>query len=345
MRILKRILFLLMALIGLGLVVALFLPKHFEYERSIDINASKELVFNIVNDLKTQDTWGPWQKEDPSIKNTYNEVGSGVGQVSSWTSEKSGNGKQTITESTPPNSVKTKVEFEGQGGGDGWFRLEDGENGATKTYWGMSFDAPWPMNLMTALFAGGAMNKMFDDGLASLKKMAEEQAAAAPAATGGLEVKEMDFPGVTYLGIRQKTSFEEATGQSFFSDRITKIIGMMEKAKIQPAGSPTGVYYTWDETSKTTDMVVAMPIAKGTAVAGDPSLKVFDLPANKALVVDYYGPYDGMTKAHEALGAYIKQNNLKEIAPVLEEYVTDPEVEKDQGKWLTKVYYFVEANK
>ncbi|MCC6722922.1 MAG: SRPBCC family protein [Saprospiraceae bacterium] len=345
MGILKKILFAILGIIALAILVAAFLPKNFEYERSIDINASKEVVFSIVNDLKTQDVWGPWQKQDPTIKNIYNEVASGVGQVSSWTSEGSGNGKQTITESTPPTSVKVKVEFEGQGGGDGWYKLADGENGATKTSWGMAFDAPWPTNIFTALFAGSMMNKMFDTGLTDLKKMAEAQAAAAPAATGSFEVKETNFPGATYLGIRQEASFDEAMKQSFFSERIGKVMGLMEKAKLQGAGSPTSVYFLWDEATKKTDMAVAMPIAKGTAIAGDPSIKVFDVPANKALVVDYYGAYEGIGKAHEALTAYVKEKGLKEIAPVLEEYLTDPEVEKDQSKWLTKIYYFVESPK
>ena len=100
MQILKKIGLALLALLVLALVAAAFMPKHFEYERSTDINASKEVVFGIVNDLKTQDIWGPWKQEDPTIQSTYNEVASGVGQVSSWTSKKSGNGSQTITEST-----------------------------------------------------------------------------------------------------------------------------------------------------------------------------------------------------------------------------------------------------
>jgi effector-binding domain-containing protein len=342
MRILKRILLALSGIIVLGLLVAAFLPKHFEYERSIDIKASKETVFSIVNDLKTQNTWGPWQKEDPTIKNTYNEVAAGVGQKSSWTSKASGNGSQTISESTPPTYVKTRVDFEGQGGGDGWFKLEDGQDGATKTSWGMSFDAAWPTNLFTALFAGKMMNKMFETGLADLKVMAE-QAPAAP--TGGLEVKTMAYPGATYLGIRQQTTQAEVMKPEFFGNHFGKIMGMMEKAKLQPAGAPAGVYYLWDEAAKTTDMAVAIPIAPGTAVAGDPSLKVFEVPAGKGLLVDYYGGYEGIGAAHEALTKYVKNNGLKEKTPVIEEYVVGPEQEKDQSKWLTKVYYFVEAVK
>ncbi len=344
MRIFKRILFALLGIIALALLVAAFLPKHLEYERSIDIKASKEVVFNIVNDLKTQETWGPWQKEDPTIKNIYNEVEAGVGQVSNWTSEGSGNGSQTITESTPPSSVKTRVEFEGQGGGDGWFKLEDGADGVTKTSWGMAFDAPWPTNIFTAMFAGKMMNKMFEMGLADLKAMAEKQAAEAPA-PASLQVQEIDFKGMSYLGVRQQTTHDEVGKPDFFSTRFGMIQGLMEKAKIQPTGAPVGIYYTWDVATKTTDMAVAFPILKGTAVAGDASMKTFEVPAVRALIVDYYGAYEGIGKAHEALGEYVNKNGLKEKAPVIEEYIVGPTTEKDPAKWQTKVYYFVEVGK
>ena len=189
------------------------------------------------------------------------------------------------------------------------------------------------------------MNKMFDSGLASLKEMAEKQAAEAPAATGSLEVKQMDYPGVTYLGIRQQTTQAEVMKPEFFAERFGKIMGLMEKAKMQQAGAPAGIYFLWDETAKTTDMAVGIPVNKGVDVAGEKTMKVFQVPPGKALVVDYYGAYEGIGKAHDALTEYVKKNNLKEVAPVIEEYVTDPETEKDQSKWLTKVYYFVEAPK
>ena len=342
MRIIKRIVLLLLALLVLALIVAAFVPKHFAYERSTDINASKEVVFSIVNDLKTQETWGPWKKQDPTIKNTYNEVASGVGQKTEWTSENSSNGSQTITESTPPDSVKFHLDLEGLGGSDAWFKLEDGEGSATKTSWGMSFDMPWPSNLMS-LMMGGQMGKMLEDGLAGLKEMAEQKATEAPATTGKYEVKPMDFPGQTYVGIREQTTQAEVMKSSFFAERFGKIMGMLTKSKMPQTGSPSGVYYTWDVEKKTTDVAVAIPIAKGTAVAGS-TLKTFEVPASKAVVVDYYGPYDNFAAAHEAIGEYIKANGLKEKAPVIEEYVTDPMSEKDSTKWLTKIIYLIEGN-
>ncbi len=343
MRVLKLIGLALVGLILLAFVIAAFVPKHFAYERSTDINASKDVVFGIANDLKTQETWGPWKKQDTTIQNTYNEVASGVGQVSSWTSTGgSGNGSQTITESTPPTAIKYRIDFEGEGGGDSAMKFDDSEGGGTKATWAFSYDVPYPFNLMAAM-AGGTMNKMLEDGLAGLKEMAEQKAKEAPAATGGYEVKPMDFPGRTYVGIREQTTHDEVMKSTFFAERFGKIMTLLDKSKMQPAGSPAGVYYTWDVEKKTTDMAVAIPVGKGTAVAGG-GLKTFEVPASKALVVDYYGPYDNFAAAHEAIGTYIKAKGLKEKPLVVEEYVTDPMTEKDSTKWLTKIIYMIEGN-
>ncbi|MCF8244304.1 MAG: GyrI-like domain-containing protein [Saprospiraceae bacterium] len=343
MRVLKLIGLAILGLVILWLIVAAFIPKHFEYERSANINASKEVVFGIVNDLKTQETWGPWKKEDPLIKNTYNEVATGVGQISSWTSEgSSGNGTQTITAATPSTSVTYRIDFGGGGGGDAMFNLADASNGITDAKWKFTMDVPYPFNLMMS-FGGGQMNKMLDDGLAGLKEMAEQKAAETPATTGKYEVKSMNFPGHTYIGLREKTTQEEVMKSTFFAERFGKIMSLLTTTKIQPAGSPSGVYYTWDEATKTTDMAVAIPVNSGTAVAGG-AIQVFEIPASKAVVVDYYGPYDNFEGAHEAIGEYIKANGLTEKAPVIEEYVTDPGSEKDSTKWLTKIIYLIEGN-
>lgn len=330
-----------MGLILLALVIAAFVPKHLAYERSIDINANKEVVFGIANDLKTQETWGPWSKEDPSIQNTYNEVAAGVGQVSSWTSKKSGNGSQTIIESTPPTAIKYRIDFEGEGGGDSAMKFDDSEGGGTKATWAFSYDVPYPFNLMAAMMMSGSMNKMLEDGLAGLKEMAEQKAAEAPT-TGGFVVKQMDFPGRTYLGVREQTTHEEVAKSTFFADRFGRILTLLNQSKMQPAGSPAGIYYTWDMEKKTTDMVAAIPLNSGTAVAGG-AFKTFEVPASKALVVDYYGNYNNFAAAHEAIGAYINANGLVEKPPVIEEYITDPMSEKDTAKWLTKIIYMVEG--
>lgn len=341
MKILKLIGLGILGLLVLGLIIAAFVPKHLEYEQSTDINAPKEVVFGIVNDLKTQEVWGPWKKQDPTIQNTYNEIPTGVGQKASWTSEKSGNGSQTITESTPPTAVTYKIDFEGEGGGDAWYTLTDGENGGTKATWKFAYDVSYPKNLLMAMM-GGMMNEMLNTGLAGVKEMAEQKAKEAPATTGGYEVKTMDFPATSYIGIRQTAKQDEVMKSSFFAERFGKIMTLFTQSKMQPAGVPTGIYYSWDTANNSTDVAVAMPVAQKMAVAGG-DLKSIEVPASKAVYIDYTGPYENMQAAHDFLNHYIKTNGLKEKAPVIEQYVTDPATEKDPAKWLTKIIYLIEG--
>jgi hypothetical protein len=47
-----------------------------------------------------------------------------------------------------------------------------------------------------------------------------------------------------------------------------------------------------------------------------------------------------MMGAHEAIKKHMKEKNMSEIVTV-EEYVTDPMVEKDTAKWLTNIYYIL----
>ena len=85
-------------------------------------------------------------------------------------------------------------------------------------------------------------------------------------------------------------------------------------------------------------MVVAMPVAQPLN-SRVPNIEDINVPAGKAHVIDYYGAYEGIGDAHWAMDAFLKKNNLKAGAPVIEEYVTDPGIEPDQSKWLTKIYY------
>ena len=105
------------------------------------------------------------------------------------------------------------------------------------------------------------------------------------------------------------------------------------------AGAPCGLYFTWDEASKTTDMAGAVPVKKKTEAEG---FSAIEIPATEALLIEFYGDYHNIGAAHTAMEQYIAATGAKTTPPAIEEYVTDPGTEKDASKWLTKVYYPLE---
>lgn len=62
------------------------------------------------------------------------------------------------------------------------------------------------------------------------------------------------------------------------------------------------------------------------------------LEATRALVYNYYGPYNKMSDAYTQLYAYIKNNKLIQTGLAREFYLSDPDTEKDPAKWLSKIY-------
>jgi hypothetical protein len=109
---------LLYGLVVIALIVVVFCavvamqPATYHIERSATINAPAAVVFAQVNDFHKWDAWSPWAKLDPSMKQSFEGAPSGPGAIYSWTgNDKVGEGKMTITDSRPAESVKIKLEF------------------------------------------------------------------------------------------------------------------------------------------------------------------------------------------------------------------------------------------
>jgi effector-binding domain-containing protein len=126
----------------------------------------------------------------------------------------------------------------------------------------------------------------------------------------------------------------------FYANHFPSIMQSVGQAKLQPSGPPSGVYYKWDEQNGEAELAAAIPVSDPKAkVAG---YETISLPASKALKVEYYGAYDKSMDAHMAIDSYMKEKGMTN-GNVIEEYVTDPGMEKDTAKWLTNIYYLVSS--
>ena len=71
MKIIKRLVFWAIFLIGIALVIALFLPTQFSVKRSAMIEQPIDNVFQYVKQLKNQEFYSVWWKADPKMKKNY----------------------------------------------------------------------------------------------------------------------------------------------------------------------------------------------------------------------------------------------------------------------------------
>jgi Polyketide cyclase / dehydrase and lipid transport len=172
----STLILLLLVILGGVAVVISWRPDEFRVSRSTVIKAPPHVVFEQINDLHKWDAWSPWAKLDPNAQHNFSGAPAGVGAAMSWAgNNKVGVGKLTITDSRPfefekPMKTVNTAEFSLQPSGEG-----------TQVAWTMSG---------TNNFVGKAISlfmnceKMvggqFDQGLASMKSIAERASLSAP---------------------------------------------------------------------------------------------------------------------------------------------------------------------
>ncbi|MBS1823814.1 MAG: SRPBCC family protein [Acidobacteria bacterium] len=109
---LKKILLGLVAVLVVLAAAVAMQPAQFEVTRKARIPAPPDKVFGMVNDFHKWSAWSPWEKLDPAMKRSYSGAESGMGAIYGWVGNSDvGEGRMTITESTPSQLVRIKLDF------------------------------------------------------------------------------------------------------------------------------------------------------------------------------------------------------------------------------------------
>jgi len=171
---------LLIVLIAVAAVIAAILlfaamkPDRFEYRRSTNIDRPTDKIYPLINDLRAQAQWSPFEK-DPNMKRVHSGPAQGKGAVYEWDGNREvGAGRIAITDSTPskvtldlemlrPFAARNVVEFTLEPRGQG-----------TLVTWAMRGTQPFMVKLMSTFINCEKMVcSQFDQGLAKLKTLAE----------------------------------------------------------------------------------------------------------------------------------------------------------------------------
>jgi hypothetical protein len=175
---------LLLVVVALVALVAVQ-PAEFRIERSATVATPPEVPFALVNDFHRWEAWSPWVKLDPDLKIEFGGPPSGVGSTYAWTgNQQVGTGRMTITDSQANERVGLRLEFE---------KPFQATNAATFTFRPVPAGTAvtWTMTGRNG-FAGKAVGlvmnvdelvgQSFDEGLASITKIAEAESKAVAGA-------------------------------------------------------------------------------------------------------------------------------------------------------------------
>lgn len=169
----KKILFILLGLLVVLLIIPVFKSPQYRVERSRAIAAPAPVLFEYFNNHRKFNEWNPFTKMDPEAKLSYSGPESGVGAVSSWVGEKTGEGSATITESKPGELVRERMDWkkpmEGVSTVDFTFKPERDK---TLVTWAMYGENNYVGKLMSLFMNMDSMcGPPFEQGLADLEKL------------------------------------------------------------------------------------------------------------------------------------------------------------------------------
>lgn len=331
----KKLLYLLGGIVALLLVAAILLPSNIETTVSEEIKAPVNYVYNLLSNQQNIPTWNSWSIDDKEMKIVYDKPTSGIGSGYSWTSPSSGDGSVVYTAMVPNQKLDAELTM----GGDKssyTILLEKAGEDKTKISWSFRSHMGFPMNLMGPVlkYIVNKQNKKSFDHIEA--EVGRRQAGQY----FGHQIKEGTQNARHFATVRGVVSFDKIA--QYYSQNLAAIYQKLQDEGISSVGAPCALFYSYDEKKQQTEMAVAVPVLAPVSIQ---DLTSVSLPVQNAAYVDYYGDPAQTANAHYGLDEYLKDRAYSQSVPVIEEYVTDPIKEKEQSKWLTKIYYYTAEKK
>ena len=132
----------------------------------------------------------------------------------------------------------------------------------------------------------------------------------------------MNFPATTFAMVRQQVKWIDLS--SFFAEHLPIVYQEAQNANATP-GTASGLIYEWNEKMQQADIAAAVPVAPGTNI-NSPIVQSINIPASKAVFVNYYGAYDKLSDAYNSIRQYLSDNKMKEFTP--------PKTQSSSAIWL-----------
>ena len=169
------------ALVAIFAIVVAMQPSAYVVTRSAAIAAPPSTVYPLLNDFHNWNSWSPWAKIDPAMKQAWSGPPAGVGAIYTWSgNDKAGEGRMTIADNHIEERVGIALEFTKPYVSSSRIDFTIArEGGGSVVKWTMTGQSGFMLKAVS-LFA--SMDKMvgpdFERGLAQLKTVAESPRAS-----------------------------------------------------------------------------------------------------------------------------------------------------------------------
>lgn len=318
----------------------MLLPAKVNVERSTQISAPANVIFNQVNNLKAWEAWDPWHAKEPEMGGSeYSGPDEGNGATHCWNSENEeiGKGCMVIIESKANEFIKTALQFDGMDSAFGGFTFNESE-GVTTVVWNMEMDMGMnPIGRIMGLMMDGMVGPDFENGLVRLKEVAEAIEIQVP----------KEYPieiSVTSIAEQPIYSIKDSANTFEIGEKLAQIFGEimahMQATGGELAGKPFTIWHKYDP-GNTSILEPGLPVKE--TVEGTGRVKEGFIPAGVAVMGVHLGAYKDASTSYDALKEYMSDYGYNQDGPPWEVYITDP-TEVDTAEWITHIYFRIQED-
>jgi effector-binding domain-containing protein/uncharacterized protein YndB with AHSA1/START domain len=326
-KVLKRILIGVGALVLLLLLIGLFLPATAHVERSTSIAAPAETVFDLVSNLRRFNEWSPWFEIDPATEFVYSGPEQGVGARLQWSSQSPelGSGAQEIVVSEPPSRVRMRIEFEDETRAHSELRLAPGGTGTQVTW---AFEADFGRNLFGryfGLYLDRALGPYYERGLGNLKVVAEAE-AAQPTAAAPLQISEITVPAIDIAYVEGVVALDPDAIPKALDAALSQVNAFLRENGLEQKGPPLAINRFYDESGW--GFEAAIPFggpesARAKAAASTGTVKVGRTYAGRVLRGVHVGDQSSLPDTYRQLEDHMSHENLEPNGRSWEQYMSN----------------------
>lgn len=172
----NKILYSILFVLGLIFLIPVFLPDSFRVERKIEIAASPDQIFPLLEDFQKWDSWSVWASADPNQKVTYEGVPGKPGHKQIWDGPINGKGTMTLDSISTNALIQTTLEFTEPQSMTAISGLElEPKGDKTTVLWYNEGKLDYPVGRYFGLFMDRMIGPDFEKGLANLKSVVESK--------------------------------------------------------------------------------------------------------------------------------------------------------------------------
>ena len=325
MVILRRLAFLVLAIIAVWLVVPPLLPDTMAFGGKTLVNAPSGAVFMYLNDFRNWSSWSSWnvRREMPVPKYFHGGFGAGSSVVWKDGSEDQYLQRFTLVTSSPHQFAEIAMDFPGKAFCISRVSLT-GEANQTMVSWDLGMKTKGWKTLLFILNNKKTMNKS----LSSLAKSAEWWHSQ-----GFPVVEPGTMEAFSYISIRRQVSRDELSEK--MGEFYDLLINRAVSASCRISGHPYAIYHSVDD--EILDIECGLPIEEKTEHSGIIFSGTFN--ETQCAITEHTGSYESMEEGHTAIRNWMEERGLLPGGPPVEIYVTDNNNADLPEKWKTRICY------